>query len=59
MVGAYARLELEREDDASLVEVEIPRDLHRELRLAEGESQLVRPRNLQVFIKSARESAAA
>jgi sulfate transport system ATP-binding protein len=50
-VGAYARLELEREDDGSVVEVEIPRESHRRLGLREGEALVVRPRRLQVFLE--------
>ncbi len=46
-----ARLELEREDNAELIEVEIPTELYRKLALVEGESLVVRPKKMQVFIK--------
>jgi sulfate transport system ATP-binding protein len=55
-VGPVARLELEREDSmdekgAELIEVEIPTELYRKLALREGESLVVRPKKMQVFLK--------
>ena len=44
-------VELEREDDGSVVEGEIPRESHRRLGLREGEALVVRPRRLQVFLE--------
>ena len=50
-----ARLELDREDavdgqSAELIEVEIPTELYRKLALREGESLVVRPKKMQVFL---------
>ena len=50
-VGPVARLELKREDTGDMIEVEMPTGLYRERRLQEGESLVVRPRKLQVFLK--------
>lgn len=51
-VGPVARLELEREDNGEMIEVEMPIDLYRKLKLHEGESLVVMPRRMQVFLKS-------
>jgi len=48
--GSVARLELEREDNSETIEVEIPTELYRKLALTEGESLVVRPRKMQVFL---------
>jgi len=53
VVGPSARLELEREDDAGIIEAEIPSDLYRSLALREGETLLVRPRKTKVFLDAA------
>jgi sulfate transport system ATP-binding protein len=63
-VGPLARLELEREqvDDGNrdgghrdqgnpdIIEAEIPADLYRKLKLREGETLVVRPKRMQVFL---------
>ena len=53
IVGPSARLELEREDDASVIEAEIASELFRSLALREGETLLVRPRRTRVFLNAA------
>jgi sulfate transport system ATP-binding protein len=53
IVGPSARLELEREDDAGIIEAEIASDLYRSLALREGETLLVRPRKTKVFLNAA------
>ena len=53
IVGPSARLELEREDDAGIIEAEIPSDVYRSLALREGETLLVRPRKTKVFLNAA------
>ena len=53
VVGPSARLELERDDDASIIEADIPSDLYRRLALREGEALLVRPRKTKVFLNAA------
>jgi len=50
VVGANARLELEREDKSGIIEAEIPSELFRRLGLREGESLLARPRRMKVFL---------
>ena len=50
-VGPVARLELERGDNAEMIEVEIPTELYRKLKFAEGETLLVKPKRMQVFLK--------
>jgi sulfate transport system ATP-binding protein len=52
-VGPVARLELKREDNGEMIEVEIPTAQYRDLQLQEGEALVVRPRRLQVFLKEA------
>ena len=51
--GSVARLELEREDNAEMIDVEIPTEFYRQLALLEGESLVVRPRKMQVFLNPA------
>ncbi len=50
-----ARLELQREDQsdgiADMIEVEIPAEQHRKLKLTEGETLAVRPTKMRVFLK--------
>ena len=50
VVGANARLELERKDKSGIIEAEMPSELFRSLGLREGESLLARPRKMQVFL---------
>jgi sulfate transport system ATP-binding protein len=52
VVGPSARLELEREDDAGLIEAEIPSELYRMLKLREGETLLVTPKRTKVFLQA-------
>ncbi len=51
-VGPVARLELARDDNGEMIEVEIPTELYRKLALKEGESLVVKPRRMQVFLKN-------
>ena len=48
--GAVARLELERIDNAEMIEVEIPTERYRKLDLKEGEMLRVKPKKMQVFL---------
>ena len=48
--GAVARLELERIDNAEMIEVEIPTERYRKLDLKEGEILRVKPKKMQVFL---------
>jgi sulfate transport system ATP-binding protein len=58
-VGPVARLELEREDNGEMIEVEIPIELYRKLKLTEGEALVVKPKRMQVFLKPDAAQAAA
>jgi sulfate transport system ATP-binding protein len=49
-IGPLAQLDLERADNAELIEAVIPNERFRELRLKDGETLLVRPRRMQVFV---------
>ncbi|MBX3664726.1 MAG: sulfate ABC transporter ATP-binding protein [Burkholderiales bacterium] len=49
VVGPTARLELEREDNAQIIEAELPEHRFRQLKLKTGETLIVRPRELRVF----------
>ena len=51
MVGPTARLELEREDNSELIEAEIPAERARQFNLKAGETLLIRPRRMQVFLQ--------
>ncbi len=53
LVGPTARLELEREDTGEIVEAEIPASRAVSLGLKLGESLVVRPRRMQVFVERA------
>ena len=53
VVGPTARLELEREDSAQVLEAEIPAPRARALNLKVGETLLVRPRRMRVFVDEA------
>ncbi|HLU76359.1 MAG TPA: sulfate ABC transporter ATP-binding protein [Burkholderiales bacterium] len=50
VVGPTARLELEREDGVGVVEAEIPTEQYRAMRYYEGETLIVQPKRLQVFL---------
>lgn len=49
-IGPLAQLELERQDDKGLIEAVISHERYRELNLREGETLVLRPRRLQVFV---------
>jgi hypothetical protein len=44
---------LEHEDDAGIIEAEIPGGLYRSVALREGGAPLVRPRETKVFLNAA------
>ncbi|WP_413459728.1 sulfate/molybdate ABC transporter ATP-binding protein [Herbaspirillum huttiense] len=48
-IGPLAQLELERDDNAELIEAVIPNERFAQLGLKNGETLVVRPRRLQVF----------
>ena len=50
VVGPTARLELEREDGSEIIEGELPAERVRSLRLKVGETLLIRPSKMQVFL---------
>ena len=50
VIGPTARLELERDDRAEIIEAEIAADRVRSLNLRQGETLLIRPRKMQVFL---------
>ncbi|GIZ50641.1 sulfate/molybdate ABC transporter ATP-binding protein [Noviherbaspirillum aridicola] len=52
-LGPLAQLELERADNAQLIEAVISTERYAELALQEGETLLVRPRRLRVFVDAA------
>ena len=49
-IGPLAQLDLERDDNAQLIEAVIPNERFAQLQLKEGETLLVRPRRMQVFV---------
>jgi sulfate transport system ATP-binding protein len=49
-IGPLAQLDLERADNAELIEAVIPNERFRELQLKDGETLVVRPRRMQVFV---------
>ena len=49
-IGPLAQLELERDDNGELIEAVISNDRFSQLHLKEGETLVVRPKKLQVFI---------
>jgi sulfate transport system ATP-binding protein len=49
-IGPLAQLDLERADNAELIEAVIPNERFRDLQLKEGETLVVRPRRMQVFV---------
>ena len=59
MVGPTARLELEREDSPQIIEAELPAERARHLRLRQGETLLIRPNRMQVFVERGRGASAA
>ena len=52
-IGPLAQLELERADNAQLIEAVISSERYEHLRLQEGETLVVRPRRLRVFVNDA------
>jgi sulfate transport system ATP-binding protein len=49
-IGPLAQLDLERADNAQLIEAVIPNERFAGLGLKEGETLVVRPRQIQVFV---------
>src|SRR5690606_16281549 len=49
-IGPLAQLELERDDNGELIEAVIPSERFSQLQLKEGETLVVRPKRLQVFV---------
>ncbi|NHZ80632.1 sulfate ABC transporter ATP-binding protein [Massilia sp. CCM 8695] len=49
-IGPLAQLDLERADNAELIDAVIPNERYRQLQLKEGETLVVRPRRMQVFV---------
>ena len=49
-IGPLAQLDLERVDNAQIVEATIPNERFRELNLRDGETLLVRPKRIHVFV---------
>jgi sulfate transport system ATP-binding protein len=52
-IGPLAQLDLERDDNAGLIEAVMPNERFVQLNLKEGETLVVRPRRLQVFTSPA------
>jgi sulfate transport system ATP-binding protein len=52
-IGPLAQLDLERADNAELIEAVIPNERFRQLGLKEGETLVVRPKRLHVFVEGA------
>jgi sulfate transport system ATP-binding protein len=52
-IGPLAQLELERDDNAELIEAVISNEQFAQLNLQDGETLVVRPRRLQVFVDKA------
>jgi len=50
-VGPTARIELERDDSGQIVEAELPAARVRTLKLKQGETVLIRPSRMQVFLE--------
>src|SRR3954452_114317 len=51
VVGPTARLELERDDSGQIIEAELPAARVRNLKLKQGETVLIRPSRMQVFLE--------
>jgi len=49
-IGPLAQLDLERADNAQMIEAVIPNERFRELGLKDGEALLVRPKRMHVFV---------
>jgi sulfate transport system ATP-binding protein len=49
-IGPLAQLDLERADNAELIEAVIPNERYRQLQLKDGETLVVRPRRMHVFV---------
>lgn len=49
-IGPLAQLDLERLDNAEIIEAVIPNERYREMALADGETLVVKPRRMQVFV---------
>ena len=49
-IGPLAQLDLERADNAEIIEAVIPNERYRELALKDGETLLVKPRRMHVFV---------
>jgi sulfate transport system ATP-binding protein len=49
-IGPLAQLDLERADNAQLIEAVIPNEQYRALNLRDGETLLVKPRRVHVFV---------
>ena len=49
-IGPLAQLDLERADNAELIEAVIPNERYRQLQIREGDTLLVRPRRMHVFV---------
>jgi sulfate transport system ATP-binding protein len=52
-IGPLAQLELERDDNAEMIEAVISNERFARLKLKEGETLIVRPRRLHVFVDPA------
>ncbi|PQO94737.1 sulfate ABC transporter ATP-binding protein [Massilia phosphatilytica] len=49
-IGPLAQLDLERADNAQIIEAVIPNERYRELGLRDGETLLVKPKRMHVFV---------
>jgi sulfate transport system ATP-binding protein len=49
-IGPLAQLDLERADNAQMIEAVIPNERYRELGLKDGETLVVRPKRMHVFV---------
>jgi sulfate transport system ATP-binding protein len=49
-IGPLAQLDLERADNAQMIEAVIPNERYRELGLRDGETLLVKPKRMHVFV---------
>jgi sulfate transport system ATP-binding protein len=49
-IGPLAQLDLERADNAELIEAVIPNERYSQLQIKEGDTLLVRPRRIHVFV---------
>ena len=55
-LGATVRVELERSDDQSIVEVELIRDRFNSIDLGEGDDVFLQPKKLRLFDQNTRVS---